>query len=97
MSRIPRWSLHKDGHAITGAILVERGSGVEAQVLLDDDLLCSFRHVTRIVAEQELGALLAHYKGEGWTEPEDPPDFERSPHTSGDETISLVQQISRRF
>jgi len=64
----PEWSLYGDGHVIAGAIIVSEVH-VEAQILLDGELLYRSRHKSQHVAREELMALRGYWANEGWSEP----------------------------
>jgi len=64
----PTWSLYGDGHVIAATIVVLGDVHIEAQILLDGQLLYRSRHTSRAVAEEELLALRGHWATAGWAD-----------------------------
>ena len=60
------WSLYADGHVIAGAIV--DSPNIEAQILLDGQLLYRSRHATLAAAAEELVELRWRWARKGWIE-----------------------------
>jgi hypothetical protein len=63
------WSLYTDGHVLAASLVDRDVYTVEAQILLDGQLLYRSRHMSRDVALQELMALRGLWAQDGWSEP----------------------------
>lgn len=62
----PAWSLYGDGHVIAAAIV--DSPNIEAQILLDGQLLYRSRHATLAAAAEELVELRWRWARNGWIE-----------------------------
>ena len=63
---LPEWALCCDGHVIVGTIAVRDDFSIEAQIVLDGVPLYRSRHISRMVAEEELMALRGYWESAGW-------------------------------
>jgi hypothetical protein len=63
----PAWSLYGDGHVIVAALVCDEPN-IEAQIMLDGQVLYRSRHSSLAEAAAELGALRGQLARDGWLE-----------------------------